>query len=49
MLGEGSEHISEKEAFASCVSGLVEFFSERFLYNTIAYYCTINGVLHWET
>lgn len=48
MLGEGSEYTSEKEAFTSYVAGLVEFFPECFLYNTIAY-CTINGVLHWET
>lgn len=47
MLGEHSEHASEKkEAFASCVDCLVEFFSECFLYSSTIYYCTINRLLH---
>lgn len=50
MLGEGSEHATEmKEAFASCVVCLVEFFSECLFYKIIIYYCAINRVLHWET
>lgn len=40
MLGGGSDHASEmKEAFASCVACLIDFFfSECLFYNTVIYY-----------